>query len=298
MWEHKPYVVGTFLITHSSFLIQRKGDSMKKSHKKGKYPEKGAVLLIPIADIRPNPSQPRRDFPLDSLMELAQSISENGILQPLTVSMEEGTPTLVAGERRLRAAKIAGLREVPCVEVQAEARQRQVLTLIENLQRQDMNCFEEAQGIRHLIDSYELTQCEAAHQLGMSQSAVANKLRLLRLPEDERRILIEGGFGERHARALLRLADRTRRLQVLEKMTAEKLTVAQTERLVEEILAGRVRRRPAKPLIRDVRVFFNTVNHALSIMRRGGIPAESTQREEGDYIEYVVRIPKQAAGRG
>lgn len=281
------------------FHVKRKGvDSMKKSHKKGKYPEKGAVLLIPIADIRPNPSQPRRDFPLDSLMELAQSISENGILQPLTVSMEEGTPTLVAGERRLRAAKIAGLREVPCVEVRAEARQRQVLTLIENLQRQDMNCFEEAQGIRHLIDSYELTQCEAAHQLGMSQSAVANKLRLLRLPEDERRILIEGGFGERHARALLRLADRTRRLQVLEKMTAEKLTVAQTERLVEEILAGRIRRRPAKPLIRDVRVFFNTVNHALSIMRRGGIPAESTQREEGDYIEYVVRIPKQAAGRG
>ena len=270
---------------------------MKKSHKKGKYPEKGAVLLIPIADIRPNPSQPRRDFPLDSLMELAQSISENGILQPLTVSMEEGIPTLVAGERRLRAARIAGLREVPCVEVQAEARQRQVLTLIENLQRQDMNCFEEAQGIRHLIDSFELTQCEAAHQLGMSQSAVANKLRLLRLPEDERRTLIESGCGERHARALLRLADRTRRLQVLEKMTAEKLTVAQTERLVEEILAGRVRRRPAKPLIRDVRVFFNTVNHALSIMRRGGIPAESTQREEGDYIEYVVRIPKQMAGR-
>ena len=184
------------------------------------------------------------------------------------------------------------------MQVQAEARQRQVLTLIENLQRQDMNCFEEAQGIRHLIDSFELTQCEAAHQLGMSQSAVANKLRLLRLPEDERRALIEGGFGERHARALLRLTDRTRRLQVMVKMVADKLTVAQTERLVEEILAGRVRRKPSKPLIRDVRVFFNTVNHALSIMRRGGIPAESTQREEGDYIEYVVRIPKQAASRG
>ena len=270
---------------------------MKTSRKKPKYPTNGAILLVPITDIRPNPSQPRRNFPLDSLMELAQSISENGILQPLTISMEGGEPTLIAGERRLRAARIAGLREVPCVQVQAEARQRQVLTLIENLQRQDMNCFEEAQGIRYLIDSFELTQCEAAHQLGMSQSAIANKLRLLRLPEDERRALIEGGFGERHARALLRLTDRTRRLQVMEKMVADKLTVAQTERLVEEILAGRVRRKPSKPLIRDVRVFFNTVNHALSIMRRGGIPAESTQREEGDYIEYVVRIPKQAAGR-
>ena len=270
---------------------------MNKRKKSGKYPSQGAVLLIPTADIRPNPTQPRQDFPLDSLMELAQSISENGILQPLTVSLEEGVPTLVAGERRLRAAKIAGLREVPCIEVQAESRQRQVLTLIENLHRQDMNCFETAEGIRTLIESYELTQCEAAHQLGMSQSAVANKLRLLRLPQEERAVLIAAGCGERHARALLRLSDKVRRLQVLEKIAAEKLTVAQTERLVEDQLAGRVRRKPAKPLIRDVRVFFNTVNHALSIMRRGGIAAESTQREEGDYIEYVVRIPKQAAGR-
>ena len=219
---------------------------MKKRQKSDKYPTQGAVLLIPTADIRPNPSQPRRDFPLDSLMELAQSISENGILQPLTISMEEGVPVLVAGERRLRAAKIAGLREVPCLPVEAQARQRQVLTLIENLQREDMNCFETAEGIRHLIESYELTQCEAAHQLGMSQSAVANKLRLLRLPEDERAALIEAGCGERHARALLRLADRARRQAVLERVVAEKLTVAQTERLVEDQLAGRVRRRPAK----------------------------------------------------
>jgi len=270
---------------------------MKNLLKKPKYPTKGAVLLIPVADIRPNPSQPRRDFPLDSLMELAQSISENGILQPLTISMEEGVPTLVAGERRLRAARIAGLREVPCVEVQAEARRRQVLTLIENLQREDMNCFETAEGIRCLIDSFELTQCEAAHQLGLSQSAVANKLRLLRLSEEERAALITAGCGERHARALIRLTDTARRAQAIQRVTAEKLTVAQTERLVEEILAGRVRRKPAKPLIRDVRVFFNTVNHALTIMRRGGIPAESTQREEGDYIEYVVRIPKQSARR-
>ena len=264
---------------------------------KNHYKSYGNVLLIPTADIRPNPSQPRREFPLAGLVELAQSISENGILQPLSVSMETGEPVLIAGERRLRAARIAGLSEVPCIQIEAEDRRRQALTLIENLQRQDMNCFETAEGIRHLIESYELTQCEAAHQLGMSQSAVANKLRLLRLPEDERQALVAGGFGERHARALLRLSDRTRRLQVLEKMAADRLTVAQTERLVEDLLAGRVRRKPSKPLIRDVRVFFNTVNHALSIMRRGGIPAESTQREEGNYIEYVVRIPKEVAGK-
>ena len=271
---------------------------MKKLRKTAKYPQQGAVLLIPTAEIRPNPTQPRREFPLESLMELAQSISENGILQPLTVSIDEGVPTLIAGERRLRAARIAGLAQVPCVEVRAEARQRQVLTLIENLQREDMNCFEVAEGIRTLMDSYELTQCEAAHQLGMSQSAVANKLRLLRLSEDERAALIAAGCGERHARALLRLTEPTRRWQAIEKIVADKLTVAQTERLVEEWLAGRVRRKPPKPLIRDVRVFFNTVNHALTIMRRGGIPAESTRREEEDYIEYVVRIPKKAASRG
>ena len=133
---------------------------MKK--KKSPYPEKGQVWMIPTGDIRPNPAQPRREFPLDKLVELAQSISENGILQPLTVSMETGEPVLIAGERRLRAARIAGLREVPCMQVQVEDRQRQVLTLIENIQRQDMNCFEVAEGIRRLIESHELTQCEAA----------------------------------------------------------------------------------------------------------------------------------------
>ena len=271
---------------------------MKNLRKKSKYPTNGAVLLIPIGEIRPNPTQPRRDFPLDSLMELAQSISENGILQPLTISMEDGVPTLVAGERRLRAAKIAGLREVPCVQVQAEAQKRQVLTLIENLQRQDMNCFEEAEGIRSLIDAFELTQCEAAQQLGCSQAAVANKLRLLRLPADLRRRLTEARLSERHARALLRLEDRTLRELAATRMIEDKLTVAQSERLVEELVAGRTRRRPAKPLVRDVRVFFNTVNHALEIMRRGGIPVESDRRDCEDYIEYVVRIPKTGARCG
>lgn len=263
---------------------------------KNHYKSHGNVLLIPTADIRPNPCQPRREFPLAGLVELAQSISENGILQPLSVSMETGEPVLIAGERRLRAARIAGLSEVPCIQIEAEDRRRQALTLIENLQRQDMNCFEVAEGIRHLIDSHELTQCEAAHQLGMSQSAVANKLRLLRLPEDERADMMAAGLSERHARALLRLENGERRRLVLSRVISGKLTVAATERLVEEVLAGAVRRKPAKPLVRDVRVFFNTVNHALDIMRRGGIPAEGHRRDGEDYIEYVVRIPKQAAG--
>ena len=261
-------------------------------HKKVRYGTRGQVWMIPTGDIAPNPNQPRKEFALDKLVELAQSISENGVLQPLTVSMETGRPVLVAGERRLRAARIAGLREVPCVEVDADERRRRVLALVENLQREDMNCFETAEGIRELMDTYELTQCEAAQQLGYSQSAVANKLRLLRLPPEERQQLLAAGLSERHARALLRLDVSAMRRHALERIIKEKLTVAQTERLVEDLLAGRVRRRPAKPLVRDVRVFFNTINHALEIMRRGGIEAESQRRDEEEYIEYIVRIPR------
>lgn len=265
--------------------------------KKNAYSARGKVWMIPTGDILPNPNQPRRDFSLDKLVELAQSISENGVLQPLIVSMESGKPVLVAGERRLRAARIAGLREVPCVELTVDDRQRRVLALVENLQREDMNCFETAEGIRELMDTYELTQCEAAQQLGYSQSAVANKLRLLRLSEEERRALLNAGLTERHARTLLRLDAREMRKVALERMIRDKMTVAQSERMVEDMLAGRVRRRPARPLVRDVRVFFNTVNHALDIMRRGGIPAESQRREEEGYIEYIVRIPRESCTR-
>lgn len=260
--------------------------------KKPGYACQGQVWMIPTADIRPNPHQPRREFPLESLVELAQSISENGVLQPLTVTIGEEGPVLIAGERRLRAARIAGLAEVPCVEMTVTDRQRSVLALVENLQRENMNCFEVAEGIQKLIRDYELTQSEAAQQLGYSQSAIANKLRLLRLSEEDRNRMVATGLSERHARALLRLEDEGLRRQALDRMIGEHMTVARSERLVEEMLAGRMRRRAAQPLVKDVRVFFNTVNHALDIMRRGGISASSQRREEADFIEYVVRIPK------
>ena len=270
---------------------------MRDRKAKQPYECRGQVWMIPTADIRPNPSQPRREFPLEGLVELAQSISENGVLQPLTVTLGAEGPVLIAGERRLRAARIAGLSEVPCVELSVSDRQRSVLALVENLQRENMNCFEVAEGIQRLIRDYELTQNEAAQQLGYSQSAVANKLRLLRLPEAERRRMTAAGLSERHARALLRIEDDALRGQALERIIGEHMTVARSERLVDELLAGRVRRRPAQPLVKDVRVFFNTVNHALDIMRRGGISASSQRREEADFIEYVVRIPKAGARR-
>ena len=160
-------------------------DIRAKTYKTG-----GQVLMIPVEEIRPNPDQPRREFDQGKLLELAQSIGENGMIHPLTVMMWNGQPVLVAGERRLRAAKIAGIRTVPCLVTEAQRMEAALLALVENLQREDMNCFEEAEGIHRLIGLYGLTQEEAAFRLGCSQPTIANKLRLLRLAPEERRQMI------------------------------------------------------------------------------------------------------------
>ena len=267
-----------------------------KENRQQTYRASGKVLMIPTGKILPNPEQPRREFPYEKLLELAQSISENGLINPITVTLrEDGTPVLVAGERRLRAAKIAGLREIPCLQVEAAGPRSALLALIENLQREDMNCFEEAEGIRRLIDVYGLTQEEAAHRLSCSQPTVANKLRLLKLSAMERRTLIDAGMTERHARALLRITDEGARAAALERAVQGKMTVAQTERMVGDLLAGRVKRKRPTLLVRDVRLFLNTVGHAVDTMCRAGIPAKAEQMETDEYIEYVVRIPKNAA---
>lgn len=256
----------------------------------------GKILLIPTGDIMPSPEQPRREFSYERLLQLAQSIGENGLIHPLTITYRDGRPVLVSGERRLRAAKIAGIREVPCIEVEAAGEKGALLSLIENLQREDLNCFEEAEGIYRLITVYGLTQEEAAHKLGCAQPTVANRLRLLRLPAEERRQILEGELTERHARALLRIEDAGVRQTAMRRMIREKLNAAQSDRLVAELLGGTEdkRRRPT-PLVRDVRLFLNTVNHAVDTMRRSGIEASAEKTETEEYIEYLVRIPKGAA---
>lgn len=249
------------------------------------------VLNVPTGDILPNPDQPRRTFAFAELAQLAQSISENGILNPLSITLQDGRPVLIAGERRLRAAKMLGMSTVPCIVVQATDRDRAVLGLIENLQRQEMNCFETAEGIRRLIAVYGLTQEEAAARLGCSQSAVANRLRLLRLGEEERVFIIEHGLTERHARALLSVEDTARRWEMLRRVAAGKLTVAATERL---IAATPVATKPTvrTPPIRDVRVFSNTVKHAVETMCRSGVQASCSKTETAEYIEFLVRVAK------
>lgn len=274
----------------------------RNGKKKTKYQSRGQILMIPTKEICPNPDQPRREFNLEKLLELAQSIGENGMIHPLTIRFQEDKPVLIAGERRLRAAKIAGIREVPCIEMAAESAQSALLALVENLQREDMNCFEEAEGIRRLIELHGLTQEDAATRLGCAQSTIANRLRLLRLPPEERRAILAAGLTERHARALIRLNDPELRAFARKQMEEERLNAAQSDRLVDDLLRGgedtppeKLQRQRPMPLVRDVRLFLNTVNHAVDTMRRSGIEASAEKTETEEFIEYRVRISRQAA---
>ena len=264
---------------------------MRLLHRGVPYAAAGKIYTIPVTDILPNPEQPRKAFSYQQLLELAQSIAENGLINPLTVTFQNGRPVLIAGERRLRAAKLLGMTEVPCVEREAEGENGALLALIENLQRVDMNCFEEAEGILRLIQVYGLTQEEAARRLGCSQPTVANKLRLLKLSEQQRDMMKVAGLSERHARALLRVENEEKRQELLERAIREQLTVARTEQLVERLLGSKPTTKRNSPAIKDVRLFLNTVEHAVQTLRRSGMDAACKKRETPHYIEYTVRIP-------
>jgi ParB family chromosome partitioning protein len=254
------------------------------------------VRKIPIRSIVPNRSQPRRDFNENALALLADSIKKNGILQPLTVRRADsvGTYELIAGERRRRAAAMADFCEVPCIIVQADDRKSAELALIENLHRENLNIFEQAGAMAALIDIYSLTQEQAAHQLSMSQSAVANKLRLLKLSESERQIILSSSLSERNARALLRISDVELRLAALRHIAARSLTVAESESYIEKLLCQKEeekRRKNMKIVIKDVRIFYNTIDHAIDTMRRAGIDVTSSRRDNGDSVEMTIKIP-------
>ena len=258
------------------------------------------LLMLPAAELRPNPHQPRRIFEEDSLRELADSIAQHGILQPLTVRHTGGGWELVAGERRLRAAILAGLTEVPCLEAPMDDQDSALLALVENLQRKDLHYLEEASAIAAYIRQSGCTQEEAAQRLGRSPSALANKLRLLRLGPACRQMLTERGLTERHARCLLRLEDEEERLSAARYIADHNLNVAQAEQYVERRLAALqaappVRRRTY--IIKDVRFFLNSVDRGLRLIRDAGIGAESRREDTDDAILLTIRIPKQSRVR-
>ncbi len=255
---------------------------------------KRQVLDLPVSDIRPNPRQPRRDFPPEELAELALSISQVGVLQPLSVRRTSSGWELIAGERRLRAAQLAGLTRVPCLPVEADSNASALMALVENLQRQDLTVWEEAAALRQLIDRHHLSQEEAAQRVGKSQSAVANKLRLLKLPEDVIATLRTRRLTERHARALLRLDSPEEQRAALEEILKRGLNVAQTEAYIDRLIQSRKAPRRAAPVyrIRDVRLFLNTVKKSLAVMQSAGVDARCGKEETDREITLTIHIPK------
>lgn len=253
------------------------------------------VRYIPINTVRPNPQQPRRSFDETALRELADSIRAYGILQPLTVRDRGGFYELVAGERRLRAARIAGLREVPCLVAEVGEEDAALLALIENLQRRDLDYMEEAAAIARLIGRYGLSQQQAADKLGKSQPAIANKLRLLRLAPPVIDCLRQYGLTERHARTLLRLTDPEQQLAAARHMGQRGLNVAQAEQYVDALTAENrtapPQRRPTY-IIKDVRLFLNSVERGVRLMQSAGVGAEVGRRDAEEEILLTIHIPK------
>ena len=259
---------------------------MEMSARKPLLPRR--VLDLPIDALRPNPNQPRIEFDEASLRSLSDSIRRYGILQPLTVRRTDEGYELIAGERRLRAAKLAGLREVPCLLARSSEEESALLALIENLQRRDLHYLEEAAAIARLIATYGLSQEQAAERLGKSQSAIANKLRLLRHGETVLSALREAGLTERHARALLKLPGEAEKLEAIATIQRLELSVAATEKYVASLLSAA----PSRPRKTDVSSFLNTLTDSLAKIQRSGVKAISERRETDAQIVLTITIPK------
>ncbi len=264
------------------------------------------IEYIPVNDIRPNPYQPRKYFNQSAIEELAVSIKNYGILQPLSVrKIGQSSYELIAGERRLRAAKLLELETVPVIVVEIVDQDSALLALIENLQREDLNYIEEAQSYYHLINDHGLTQEEVAQKVGKTQSTIANKLRLLRLSEPVRKKVIDKSLSERHARALLRLPDEELQMEVLDKVIKNKLNVKKTEELIEKTrqklvegnndLENQNNRKKSRARVKsyiNFRIYVNTIRNAFEEIKKTGIKATFEQKDHKDYLEIKIRLPK------
>lgn len=257
---------------------------------------RGSIVYLRTDSILPNPVQPRKLFDGEAIEELSSSIRNCGIINPLTVRYRSGDYELVAGERRLRAAKLAGLAEVPCVVLDVSMEDASLLALVENLQRKDLDYIEEAEGINRLIRMFGMSQEEAARRIGKSQSAVANKLRLLKLPRSILDSLRANALTERHGRALLRLSSEAEQEAALAHIIENSLTVSETDAYIEKLLTEKPKPKPPQKktfVMKDVRVFLNTVSRSLDMMRKGGISAGMKREETEDELVLTISIPKQ-----
>ena len=252
------------------------------------YMETGRVVFLPARSIRANPAQPRKIFREESLTELAESIRQHGILQPLSVRRVGTSYELIAGERRLRAGILAGLTEIPCIVMSMDEKESGMAALVENLQRQDLDFIEEAKGISKLMEQWSMSQEQVARLLGKSQSSVANKLRLLRHSPQVLQQLRETGLTERHARALLKLPSEPEKLKAIDTISRLGMSVARTEQYIETLLSAA----EEKPFRADVGSFLRNVSQTLTRIQRSGIPAVSERRETDSQIVLTITIPK------
>lgn len=252
------------------------------------------IHAIEVQRIVPNPNQPRKIFNEDSIIKLADSINQYGIIQPLTVRKVGEYYELVAGERRLRAAKELGLSTVPCIITSINEAKSAEISIIENLIREDLNMFEQAEAIEALIDTYGLTQEQIASKLSNSQSFIANKLRLLRYNSEERETILKNGLTERHARALLRVLDLNLRAKLLNKIVSEGLNVSASEELIESHISSEKPEQAAvKVGYKNVNAFYSAINRAIDNIKSSGIDIKSRRVEGDKFTELTILIPKQ-----
>jgi len=256
------------------------------------------IKNIPISMIKPNPYQPRKTFSKIGLEELSRSIKSFGVIQPISVrKLTDDSYELVAGERRLRASQVAELLEIPAIIIEYKDRESAMVAMVENLQREDLNFIEEAEGYYNLINDHNFTQGELAEKLGKSQSTIANKIRLLKLPDDIKRSLIIENLSERHGRALLKLPDDELKRAVLEKTISKQLNVSSTETLVEDILENILKKEEKeykqniKSLI-NVRIYLNSIKKAYKAIKEYGINASYKEVDKGEFVEVIINIPK------
>ena len=281
----------------------------------GAVDEDSRIVFLPVAQIKPNRAQPRKRFDTNTMIRLADSVRRYGVLQPLTVrrpqnAVGDGCYELIAGERRLRAAKLAGLTQVPCILTEVDDHLSAELAIIENLLREDLNMFEQAKAFGRLIVQFSFTQEQVARKMSMSQSAVANKLRLLRLSEKEQALILENDLTERHARALLRISDPEKRVQTIQKIAAEHVNVSSTEEYVDKLLSEKldvgkgVTDKPTadnaaletqenaqnagkiKVVLKDLRIFYNSIENAVEILRKTGVKVD-VNRQEGKESVHI-----------
>ena len=253
------------------------------------YMETGRVVFLPARAIRPNPAQPRRSFDETALGELTESVRCHGVIQPLSVRRVGGGYELIAGERRLRAAQAAGLGEVPCIVMTMDDAESGLAALIENLQRQDLDFLEEAMGISRLIRTQNLSQEQAARMLGKSQSAIANKLRLLRHSPQVLTAIQNAGLSERHARALLRLPTEPAKMRAIENIAALGMSVSRTEQYIDNLLSDQGKKPPARV---NLGGFLNHLSQSLARIQSAGISAVSERKETESEIVLTITIPK------